>query len=156
MDIWGCNVRWIWQTNQIFQYDDQFLTSFARSLKKHMVLHYPDERLCVFFCWLILDALCQVLLSVGLIGRSICWNKLFSVLEETHNRGLPSNPNIYTTSHSVGENWPLVRLAIVHFICPVISSIPQSCTVPLFIACHNLFITLKRIAGEYGQGGFFA
>ena len=104
---------------------------------------------------LVLNIFHQVLLSVGLIG-SICWNKLFSVLEETHNRGLPSNPNIYTTSHSVGENWPLVRLAIVHFICPVISSIPQSCTVPLFIACHNLFITLKRIAGEYGQGGFFA
>ena len=117
MDIWGCNVWWIWQTNQIFQFDDQFLTSFAWSLKKHVGLHHPDEMLYVFFCWLILDALCQGLLSAGLIG-SICWNKLFSFLEETHNRGLLSNPTIYTTSHSLDKNWPLVWLVIVHFTLP--------------------------------------
>ena len=55
-----------------------------------------------------------MLLSVGLIGRSICWNKLRSFLEETHNRGLPSNPIMYTTSHSLDESWPLVWLVIVH------------------------------------------
>ena len=48
-------------------------TVFAWSSKKHAVLHYPDGRLCVF-CWLILGAFCRVLLSVGLIGGSTCWN----------------------------------------------------------------------------------
>ena len=40
--------------------------------QKHVLLHYPNGRLC-FLC-LILDAFCQVLLSVGLIGSSTCWN----------------------------------------------------------------------------------
>ena len=48
---------------------------FCLSPKKHMVLwyHYPDKRLCVF-CWLILSAFHQVLLSVGLIRSNTCWN----------------------------------------------------------------------------------
>ena len=51
----------------------QAVTVFAWSSKKHAILHYPDGRLCVF-CWLTLDAFRQVLLSVGLIGSSTCWN----------------------------------------------------------------------------------
>ena len=50
----------------------QALTLFAWSSKKHVVLHYPDGRLCVF-CWLILDAFCRLLLSVGLIGAVLVW-----------------------------------------------------------------------------------
>ena len=40
--------------------------------QKHVLLHYPNGRLC-FLC-LILDAFCQVLLSVGLTGSNTCWN----------------------------------------------------------------------------------
>ena len=38
-----------------------------------LVLRYLDGRLCIF-CWLILDAFHQVLLSVGLTGSGTCWN----------------------------------------------------------------------------------
>ena len=55
-----------------------------------------------------------------------------------HNRGLSSNPIIYTTSPSLDEDQPLVWWVAVHFTCPTISSIPHYCSV-LFIARHNLF-----------------
>ena len=47
--------------------------SFSGSSKKHVVLSYPNGRLHIF-CWLILDTFHQVLLSIGLIGSSACWN----------------------------------------------------------------------------------
>ena len=50
----------------------QAVTIFTWSSKKHVVLCYPDGRLCVF-C-LLLDAFRRVLLSVGLIGSSPCSN----------------------------------------------------------------------------------
>ena len=53
----------------------QAVTVFPWSSKKHVVLCYPDGKLCVF-CWLIQGAFRRVLLSVGLIGSSICWMEL--------------------------------------------------------------------------------
>ena len=50
--------------------------------------------------------------------------ELIGFLEGAHNRGLPFNPTIYTTSLSLNEDWPLVWLTVVHFACPMISSIP--------------------------------
>ena len=47
--------------------------SFCLVIKKHVILHYPDGRLCVF-CWLILNAFQRVLLSVSLIESSTFWN----------------------------------------------------------------------------------
>ena len=47
----------------------QAVTVFAGSSKKHVLLRYPDGRLCVF-CWLILDSFHWGLLSVGLTGSS--------------------------------------------------------------------------------------
>ena len=75
------------------------------------------------FSSLILDAFHRVPFSVGLIGSSTCWNESFGLPEGAHNRGLPSNPTIYTTS-PLDEDWPLMRLVVVHFACPMISSIP--------------------------------
>ena len=109
------------------------------SPNKHAVLLYPDGRLCVF-CWLVPDTFHrQVLLSVGLIRISACWNESFGFLEGTHNRGLPSNHIIYTLSPSLDEDWPLVSLMVIHFSCPKISSIPQYCTVSAF-HCPSKFI----------------
>ena len=51
----------------------QTVTAFTWSSKKHAVFQYPDRRLWVF-CWLSPDTFCQVMLSVGLIGSSTCWN----------------------------------------------------------------------------------
>ena len=52
--------------------------------------------------------------------------------EGVHNRGLPSNLTVYTTSLSLVEDRPLVWLVVVHFTCPTISSIPHYCTVSTF------------------------
>ena len=46
---------------------------FAWWSKKHTVLYYSDERLYIF-CSLIQDTFHWVLLPVGLIGSSTCWN----------------------------------------------------------------------------------
>ena len=117
----------------------QSAPAFAQSSKKHSVLYYPDWRLCIF-CWLLLDTFCGVLLSVGLIGSSICWNQSFGFLEGVHNGGLASNPNtIYTVSPSLDEDWPLVWLVVAHFTYPTISSFHIIVQYPFFITCHNLF-----------------
>ena len=50
--------------------------------QKHVLLHFPNGRLC-FLC-LIRDAFCQVLLSVGIIGSSTCWNESLGFLEGAH------------------------------------------------------------------------
>ena len=42
---------------------------------------------------------------VSPIGSSTCWNWLFGFPEGAHNRGLPSNPTIYTASPSLDEDW---------------------------------------------------
>ena len=56
-----------------------------------------------------------------------------------HNRGLPSSPTIYTTSPSLDEDLLLVWLVVVHFTCPMISSIPHYCTVSTF-HCPSQFL----------------
>ena len=45
----------------------QAVTVFPWSSKKHVVLQYPDEGVCIF-CWLTPDAFHGVMFSVGLIG----------------------------------------------------------------------------------------
>ena len=79
----------------------QAVTVFAWSSKKHVLLHYPDGRLCVLltnsrsfsssaaFSWSNWE---QYLLE--LVNHLVFWKELI-------NRGLPSNPTIYTTSHSL-------------------------------------------------------
>ena len=67
---------------------------------------------------LIPDAFQGVILSVGLIGSNACWNSLFGFSEGAHNRGLPPNSTIYTTSPSLDEDWALVWLVMVHFTFP--------------------------------------
>ena len=64
-------VQWLVNTADESELPRQAVTVFAWSSKKHAVLPYPDERLCIF-CQLILDAFHQALLSVGLIASSIC------------------------------------------------------------------------------------
>ena len=56
----------------------------------------------------------------------------FGFPEGAHNRGLPSNPTIYTASPSLDEDRPLVWLVVVHFACPMISSVSHCCTVSTF------------------------
>ena len=88
---------------------------------------------------------------------------LFHFPEGAHNRGLPSNPTIYTTSPTLDEDQPLVWLVVVHFICPMISSIPHCCTVSTF---HRLsqfvlktecfhYVSVENRMWKYGQEGFF-
>ena len=115
----------------------QTVTVFAWSSKKYVVLRYPDGRLRVFcsnsrsfsssaaFSWSNWE---QYLLEL-IVRRS----------EVAHNKGLPSNPTIYTTSPSLDEDWPLVWLVVVHFACLTISSIPHCCTASTF-HCPSQFV----------------
>ena len=84
-------------------------------------------------------------------------------MEGAHNRGLPSNPTIYTTSPSSDEDRRLVWLVVVHFSCPRISSIPHCCTVSTFL-CPSQFVLkmgcfhyvlAENLMQKYGQEGFF-
>ena len=114
------------------------LTVFAWSSKKHVVLHCPDGRQCVF-CWLIMDAFHQVLLSVDLIRNRTCWNLCFGFPEGAHYRHtLPILP--YTQHHFL---WMKTGLWCGWwcFILLAPQSLPLHINVqyPLFIACHHLF-----------------
>ena len=82
---------------------------------------------------------------------------------ESCNRGLPSNPTIYTTSPPLDEDQPLVPLVVVHFACPTISSVPHCCTVCTF-HCPSQFVlkterfhyvSVENRMQKYGQEGFF-
>ena len=64
-------------------------SSLTWSSKRHSVFHHPDERLCLF-CWLILDAFCQVLLSVLELIIWFSWRSSY--------RGLPSKSH---TQHNL-------------------------------------------------------
>ena len=107
---------------------------------------------CKSFCLVIKETWCLVLSSWNimcfLLTNSGCfsssaafsWSSWEQYLLEliawfsrgAHDRRLPSNPTIYTTSPSLDEDQPLVWLVVVHFACPTISSIPQCCTVSTF------------------------
>lgn len=92
-----------------------------------------------------------------------CWNQSFCFLEGAHDRRFPSNLTVYTASPSLDEHWPLVWLVVVHFSCPMISSIPHSCTVSTFHHSSQFVLKLERfcyISGrelqwKYCQEGFF-
>ena len=66
-------VQCLVNTVDLLELPSQTVTVFAWSSKKHAVLCYLDGRLCVF-CRLIPDTFRRVLLSVGLMGSSSCWN----------------------------------------------------------------------------------
>ena len=61
-----------------------------------------------------------------------------------HNRGLLSNPIIYTTSPSLDEDRPLVRLVVVHSACPEISSVPHYCAVSTFHRLSQFVLKLEH------------
>ena len=95
----------------------QAVTVFFLVIKETWFLHYTDWRLCIF-CWQIQDGFHWVQLSAGLFGSGTIWNRSFGFLEGAHNRGLSSNPTVYTVSPSLEKDWPLVWLVVVHIICP--------------------------------------
>ena len=68
--------------------------------------------------------------------------ELFGFPEGAHNRGLPSNPTIYTTSPSLCEDQPLVWLASGSLHLPHdLSSMPHYCAISTFH--HLLQFVLK-------------
>ena len=76
--------------------------------------------------------------------------------------GLPFNPTIYRLP-SLDEDQTLVWLLVVHFTCPMISSIPHYCTVSTFhrpsqfvlkTECFH-YVSVENCMWKYGQEGFF-
>ena len=120
------------------------------------------------FCWEVTyflfthsEAFPQVLLSIVLTGSSTCWNELFGFLERAHNEEICSNLTIYTKS-SLGEDWHLVWLVVIHFAWPTISSIPHYCTVSTFHhpspfvlkTEHFCYVSVENPMWKYGQEDF--
>ena len=116
----------------------QAVTFFVWSSKKHVILYYHDGRLCIF-CWLIPDAFHWVLLSVGGIWSTTCWNSSFGFPEGAYDRRLPSSPTVYTTSPFLDEDWFLLWLVVVHLQAPQALPFHLIVRYPLCVACHNLF-----------------
>ena len=89
--------------------------------------------------------------SSAAFSWSICEQYLLELIvfpERAHNRGLPSNPTIYTTSPSLDEDQPLVWLVVVHFTCSMISSVPHYCTVSTFHCPSQLVLKMERFSRE--------
>ena len=63
--------------------------------------------------------------------------------ERAHNRELPSNPTIHTTSPSLDEDWPLVWL-VIDFACPTISSIPHYYMASTSHYTHHLVLKTEQ------------
>ena len=116
------------------------VTVFAWSSKKCVVLHHPDGKLSAFYL-LILEAFPHVLLSVALTGSSACWNELFGFQEGAHNRGLPSNPTIYT-SLSLDEDWPLVWFNTWFGYFEYVTFLPHGITLIVLNKCPD-FIAIN-------------
>ena len=110
-------MQWLMNVADASELPSQSVAVFAQSSKQHWVLYYPDWRVYIF-CWLLLDTFHGVLLSVDLIGNSICWNQSFGFLEGVHNGGLPSSLTMYTVSPSLDEAKPLVWLVVVLSLAP--------------------------------------
>ena len=98
---------------------------------------------CNHFC-LVIKETCSLALSWQQYLELIIW---FSRM--AHNRGLPSNPTIHTTSSSLNEDRFSVWL--VHFPCSTISSIPYYCTVYTFITCHDLFFKSGMVSLSFSR-----
>ena len=116
------------------EFPSQAVTVLVWSSEKHvvllpwwMILHFlltnsrPFSSSAAFswFKWeeyllelivFLIDRICQKL--IGFLRRSL----------------YPSNPTIYTTSPSLDAARPLAWLVVVHFTCPMISSVPHYCT----------------------------
>ena len=70
---------------------------------------------------------------------------LFGFSEGAHNRGLPPNSTIYTTSPSLDEDWALVWLVMVHFTFPVISCVPHYCTVSTLYHLSQFVLKMEHL-----------
>ena len=145
MEIWRFSLGNMVEESE---FPSQAVMIFVWSSKKHVVLHYPNERLCSFY-WLILDAFHWVLLSVSLTGSSTSWNWLFGFLGGAHYRGLLSNPTIYTTSPSLDEAFCVAdggsfRLSHDLFHSTLLNSIHFSLPVTIYIKNGTLSLHFSR------------
>ena len=59
-------------------------------------------------------------------------------------RRTPLQSSIHTVSPPLGEGWSVVRLLRGHFTCPMISSIPHSCTLSTFHLPSQFILKTKR------------
>ena len=140
MEIWRCNVWWMWRMNQNFPTKLwQFLPGRQRNMWSCIILMLfllTNSRWFFFEQCFQLSSWEQYLLE------------LFDFLEGAHNIWLLSSAAIYKTTSSLGEDQPFVWLVVGHFTCPMISSVPHYCTVqyPLFITCSknkNIYIMFQ-------------
>ena len=125
--------------------------SFCLVMKETCVLCYSDGRLC----FLLTNS--GHFSSGAAFSWPTCWNELFGFLGRAHNEGLCSNLIISTSS--LGEDWHLVWLVVIHFAWPMISSIPHYCTVSTFHHLsqfvlkteHFCYVSVEDPMWKYGQ-----
>ena len=122
---------------------NQAITVVAWSSKRHVVLPYAEGRLCIF-CWLTPDTFHRVLLSVKL-EAILFGTHILVFLEGVLTRRLLSTPTMYKTSTSWDEDRTLAQLVMVHFTCPVISSVSCYCTVSTFYLLSQSVLKMEYL-----------
>ena len=116
----------------------QAVTVFAWSTRKHAVLCYPDGRLCTF-CWLFPDTFCSVLPFIAVFFRINWFFQKEFIVEDC----FPVPP--HTQNHLFGWRSVFgVVGVVVHFSCPMISSIPHYCTVYTFHCPSSSVFKMKH------------
>ena len=157
MDIQRRNIWWIWRMNQNLP---SYSNSFCLVIKETGGLALSWQRIMRF-----------LLTNSGCFSSSAAfsWSKweqyldLLGFPEGAHNKELLSNSTIHTRSPSLDEDRSSVWLVLVHFACPLYSSIPHYCTVFTFHCPsqfvlkmeHFHYILVKTHMWKFSQGGFF-
>ena len=128
--------------------------NFPVKLQQFLPGCYRNTRSCV-----ILMYMCFLLTNSGrfLLSAAFSWSNWEQYLlelivwfsEGVHNRGLPSNPTIYTTSLSLNRDLSLVLLVVVHFTWPTIFSILHYCTVSTFHHLSQFVLKMEDITFKW-------
>ena len=136
----------------------QIATVFAWSSKKHAVLQYPNEKLCIC-CWLILDIFHWVLLSVGLTTNNtwnclVFWKEL--IIEDSH----PISPYTHHLWMKTGlwcGWWWFISLVpwslTLHIIVQCFKSTFQS-LITICFKKFSLCFSRESCMSKYGQACF--
>ena len=152
MDIWRCNVWWIWRMNQNFSN----CNSFCLVIKETCGLP---------LCWWKIMHFTLTNSGCFLLSGVFSWSNWghLGINHLVFWKEFPSNPIVYATSPSLYEEQSLVWFMVIHFTCPWsllfhimynIHSIPCPSQFVLKMK-HFCYISVENHMQKYSQEGFF-
>ena len=121
MDIWRCNVWWIWRMNQNFSN----CNSFCLVIKETCGLP---------LCWWKIMHFTLTNSGCFLLSGVFSWSNWghLGINHLVFWKEFPSNPIVYATSPSLYEEQSLVWFMVIHFTCPMVSSVPHYVQYPQY------------------------